>query len=69
MPQMDIRQVILSGLKGESKENIREFIQDAINTREENALPGLGILFEAIWQKSDANQKDTIMNWIEGALK
>ncbi|HHY13143.1 MAG TPA: small acid-soluble spore protein SspI [Thermoanaerobacterales bacterium] len=65
---MDIRQVILSNIKGSSKEEIRSFIQDAVNEREEMALPGMGILFEAMWEKRDENQKDTLAGWIKESV-
>jgi small acid-soluble spore protein I (minor) len=65
---MDIRSVILNNMKGKSKEEIRGFIQDAVDKKEELALPGMGILFETMWQKSSEEQKNTLMEWLVKAI-
>lgn len=65
---MDIRQIILSNMKDKSKEEIKGFIQDAVNEKEELALPGMGILFEAMWQKRNEEQKDMLTDWIKESV-
>jgi len=65
---LDIRQIILSNMKNKSKEEIKGFIQDAVNEKEELALPGMGILFEAMWEKRNEDQKDMLTSWIKESV-
>lgn len=61
---MDIRKAVLNNLKGKSKEDIKGFIQEAVDSKEENVIPGLGILFETAWEKMSNDEKDNMMNWV-----
>ncbi|MGB9680136.1 MAG: small acid-soluble spore protein SspI [Thermoanaerobacteraceae bacterium] len=65
---MDIKKAVLNNLKGRSKEDIKGFIQDVIDKKEENAIPGLGILFEAAWEKMSFDEKENMMNWVMRGL-
>lgn len=58
---INIRNSVKSNLTGSSATEIYQTIEEAINVGEEKVLPGLGVLFEALWQKSDAAFKDTIV--------
>lgn len=66
---MDIRQAVLKNLEGSTKEEIRGYIQDTVDTREEQALPGMGILLEAAWKKADDKDKDIIMDMIMKGIR
>lgn len=68
MTAFDIREIVLQNLSGSSDEEIRGYIQETIDTREEEALPGMGILFEVVWKKSDDTERDKIMNKIMGEI-
>lgn len=61
---MDIRKAVLNNLKGRSKEDIKGFIQEAVDSKEENAIPGLGILFETAWEKMSDEEKNNMMNLV-----
>ncbi len=63
-PALDIRNLVIHNLLGSSREEIEGYIQETIDTREEEALPGMGILFELVWDKSDATEKNTMMDKI-----
>ena len=62
--QLDIRDIVLKNLSGSSAEEIKGYIQDTIDSKEDDALPGMGILFEVVWKKSDDSEKDTMMDKI-----
>ena len=62
--QLDIRDIVLKNLSGSSAEEIKGYIQDTIDNKEDDALPGMGILFEVIWQKSEDSEKDSMMQKI-----
>ncbi|SNX52711.1 small acid-soluble spore protein I (minor) [Thermoanaerobacterium sp. RBIITD] len=61
---LDIRRIILDNLKNRSKEEIKGFIQDAVDSKEENAIPGLGIIFEASWEKMNDTEKNNMMDYV-----
>ena len=49
--QLDLRQAILSRMQGKSSDELFEVIDDSVGN-DERTLPGLGVLFEVIWQNS-----------------
>ena len=57
---MDLRQAIKHRVSNKSEEELREIIEDSVG-REERALPGLGVLFEIIWQHCDNTTKQTMV--------
>ncbi len=58
---LDIRQAILHNIKENSEDQLEATIVDAIKDGEEKLLPGLGFLFELIWnQSNDANKIEMI---------
>ncbi|ABY92699.1 small acid-soluble spore protein I (minor) [Thermoanaerobacter thermohydrosulfuricus] len=61
---MDIKKAVLDNLKGRTKEEIKGFIQEVVDSKEENAIPGLGVIFEATWEKLSNEEKDSMMNLI-----
>lgn len=63
-PAFDIRNLVLQNLAGSTREEIQGYIQETIDMREEEALPGMGILFEVVWSKSNDQEKDNMMNKI-----
>jgi len=66
---MDIRKTILNNLKGKSKDELKEIIQGAVNSRDEYIIPGLGVLFEAAWSKMNDEEKNNVLNLIMRGLE
>lgn len=58
---INIRNSVKSNLKDSSTTDIYKTIEDAINVGEEKVLPGLGVLFEALWHQSDDAFKNNIV--------
>lgn len=54
---LDIRQAILHNIKENTEDELEATIVDAIKDGEEKLLPGLGFLFELIWNQSDDAHK------------
>ncbi|MFC5558347.1 small acid-soluble spore protein SspI [Ureibacillus thermophilus] len=52
-----IREAITSNVKGDSPEEFRETIQDAIARGDEHLLPGLGVFLEKWWQNSSTEEQ------------
>ncbi|MCR4431854.1 MAG: small acid-soluble spore protein SspI [Tepidanaerobacteraceae bacterium] len=64
MTALDIRSLVLKNLAGSTREEVEGYIAETIETREEEALPGMGILFEAVWQKSSNSERSSMMDKI-----
>ncbi|MGI6325206.1 MAG: small acid-soluble spore protein SspI [Bacilli bacterium] len=63
---VSIREYIKNNFKNVSKEEIRQTIEDSIKQDDEIVLPGLGVLFETVWNNS--NQKEAIIDIIYNSL-
>jgi small acid-soluble spore protein I (minor) len=61
---LNLRQAILLKVQDKSTEEIAKLIEDSIGG-DEKALPGLGVLFEVIWEHS----KQDIQKQLSETLK
>lgn len=66
---IDIRKNILDNFKDSNLEDIEESIKEAIKDNDEIILPGLGVLFEILWNNSNDNQKNEILQNIYEEIK
>ncbi len=66
--EINIRNQVIGNLKGISQDDLNMSIQSAITSTEEKTLPGLGVLFELMWQQSSDNDKSNIINTISNQL-
>lgn len=58
---LNIRQAILHNIQQNTEDQLEATIEDAIQDGQEKLLPGLGFLFELIWNESDeADRLDMI---------
>ena len=69
MASFNIRELVLKNLEGSTREEVEEYINETIQTREEQALPGMGVLFEVVWQKSNSSEKESMMDKIMAAIE
>ena len=63
---MDIREHIISNFKNSTLEEIKESVMDAISEKDELTLPGLGVLFEILW--NNYSNKDELVKAIKKGL-
>ncbi len=63
---MDIREHIISNFKNSTIDEIKESIVEAINESDEVTLPGLGVLFEILW--NNFKDKDELVKAIKKGL-
>lgn len=54
---LDIRKAVLSNLNKASYDDVTATINDAISLGEEKTLPGLGVLFELLWNNAAEDWK------------
>lgn len=65
---IDIRKSILSNFKDAERDEIKASITSSISEKEEITLPGLGVFFEILWQNSDEDGKEYILNTLKKGL-
>ena len=69
MENIDIRNYIIQNFNGDNIEKIRDSIETTIKTRDEDALIGLGVMFELIWKNLTEEDKNKFLNSIHTAVK
>lgn len=66
---LNLRNAILHNVSGNSQEELRNTIVDAIQNGEEKMLPGLGVLFEVIWQNASEQDRFEMLETLEKGVK
>ncbi|MDX8363982.1 MULTISPECIES: small acid-soluble spore protein SspI [Bacillaceae] len=66
---LNLRQAILTNVSGNSQQELENTIVDAIQRGEEKMLPGLGVLFEVIWENATEEEKHEMLQTLEDGLK
>ena len=67
---LNLREAIRNNLEErDDRDQIRNTIVDAIQSGEEKMLPGLGVLFEMVWQQADQQTQDEIVQYIKNSLE
>lgn len=69
MTDIDIRKYIIENFKDDNVEKIRDSIETTINSRDEDALIGLGVLFELLWTNLSSEEKERSLNLIMKNIK
>ena len=65
---IDIRESIKNNFKGADKSEIKASIESSITDRQEITLPGLGVFFEILWNTSDIDFRDLLVENIQKGL-
>ena len=65
MDNINIRSYIKENFKDSEISDIKESIVSSVNDKDEVTLPGLGVLFEIVWE----NSKEELQNKILEILK
>lgn len=66
---LNLRNAVIHNVSNNSQEQLEDTIVDAIQNGEEKMLPGLGVLFEVIWQNSSEQEKKEMLQTLESGLK
>lgn len=67
MKTLNLRQAIIQRVQDKSKEELLEVIEGSIGN-DERALPGLGVLFESIWNHIDEQQQQELVSALHETL-
>lgn len=65
---LNLRNAIIHNVSGNNQQQLEDTIVDAIHRGEEKMLPGLGVLFEVIWQHADEQEKQMMLETLEDGL-
>ncbi|WP_445489545.1 small acid-soluble spore protein SspI [Niallia sp. 03133] len=66
---LNLRNAIIHNVSGNSQDELKGTIVDAIQNGEEKMLPGLGVLFEIIWKNSSETDQAEMLQTLETSLK
>jgi small acid-soluble spore protein I (minor) len=66
---LNLRNAIMANVQGNNQQELQDTIVDAIQSGEEKMLPGLGVLFEVLWQNSNNDDKTEMLTTLEQAVK
>lgn len=65
---LTLRQAILQKVQDKPNEDIIELINNSVDA-DERALPGIGVLFEMIWQHCGTEMQTQLVNTLQESLK
>lgn len=65
---LDLRQAVIHKVHDSSEADLRSMIEGSVDGPEQ-ALPGLGVIFEMIWKNIDRNQQDNLVHVVNEHLK
>lgn len=66
---IDIRQHIINNFRDDDIKTLRNAIEESIKEKDEIALPGMGVFLEVIWQDSNEELKQEMLNIIYQRVK
>lgn len=66
---MSIKNYIIENFKDCSLEEIEESIVASCETDEEDVLPGMGVLFTIVWEKSTDEEKNIMLKNIKESIE
>ena len=69
MENIDIRKYIIENFKDDNEEKIRDSIETTIQFKDEDALIGLGVLFELLWENLNEEEKTKNISLIRNSIK
>jgi small acid-soluble spore protein I (minor) len=64
---LNLREAIINRMQNKTEEELQDIIQDSIGA-EERVLPGLGVLFEIIWQNCESPLQQTLIHTLHEHL-
>ncbi|MCU9614153.1 small acid-soluble spore protein SspI [Caldibacillus lycopersici] len=65
----NLRNAIIQNVSGNTQDQLKDTIVDAIQVGEEKMLPGLGVLFEVIWNNASQEEQKMMLETLEEGLK
>ena len=63
-----IREHIINNFKEDSIDELKDAVNESVDSHDELTLPGLGVLMSLLWDNSNDKEKDKILDKIKLAL-
>ncbi|MGE7624196.1 small acid-soluble spore protein SspI [Viridibacillus sp. NPDC096237] len=63
-----IREAVKTNVQGQSADELKNVVEDAITRGEEHLLPGLGVFLEAWWNNADQQKQQNFMQDLAKAM-
>ncbi len=67
--EISIRKHIIEAFKDSDKQDFKDSIEDGIHSNDEAVLPGMGVFLEIIWENSNEQEKDQLLNILTQNIK
>ncbi|MFC7442889.1 small acid-soluble spore protein SspI [Laceyella putida] len=64
----NIRGAVIHNIHTMNPQELQELVVDSIRQGEEKLLPGLGVLFEVIWQNSSTEERNHMIETLHQSL-
>lgn len=68
MKDIDVRKYIINNFKDDDVQDIEKSITSSIESKSDDPLIGLGVLFEIMWNNSNGDTRNTILSNIKKGL-
>ncbi|GGE76639.1 small acid-soluble spore protein SspI [Priestia taiwanensis] len=65
----NIRGAVIANVSGNTEGELQATITDAIQNGQEKMLPGLGVLFEIIWNNSNEQDRQEMLHALKSGLQ
>ena len=65
---VSIREHIINNFKEDSIDELKDAVNESVDSHDELTLPGLGVFMSLLWENSDDKDKDKILGKIKLAL-
>ncbi len=66
---MSIREHIINNFKNDDYATLKSAITESIDSKDEITLPGLGVFFSLMWESSDQELKNKVLELIHSNIK
>lgn len=64
----DIRKYIIENFKDDNENELKESLDDSVSEKLEEALPGLGVFMEIIWENANDELKKELLSILKAHL-
>lgn len=68
LENISIRKAVIHNIHDMTQEELHDMVVDSIEQKEEKLLPGLGVVFELIWENSDTNIRQQMIQTLHNYL-
>ncbi|AQS54908.1 MAG: small acid-soluble spore protein SspI [Planifilum sp.] len=68
LDNISIRKAVIHNIHDMTQEELRDMVTDSIEQKEEKLLPGLGVVFELIWENISSDLRRQLIDTLHAHL-